>query len=186
LIPQESERSIKTIKRRKTAEPTATTSGAITTPALEGVPDLFPQLDEHSPEIDLTHPATGEKVAVGPSATAPEKQAAMVEKPGPPVNGDLEAQRHRVIREDDSDDSDDEDDDNEDTDEHAFDHPATYVEQTWVWVPKDPLGLSDMLVYDMKKAGVEASDKGASIDDRGVVEASRGPPDENWEGGQDD
>lgn len=170
LIPRESEHSV---KQRKKNDPDATTSGAISTPALEGVPDLFPQLGEQSPDLTLTHPATGEKT--GPTTT----------------NGDLEAQRpaptkRHQLREDDSDDdSDDDDDDDDDQDEHAFDHPSTYIQQTWIWVPKDPLGLSDMLVYDMKKIGVDASDKGATIDDRGVVEASRGPPDEDWSGGQD-
>ncbi|KAG7442521.1 uncharacterized protein BT62DRAFT_824455, partial [Guyanagaster necrorhizus] len=78
-----------------------------------------------------------------------------------------------------------ESDDEADQDEHAFDHPSTYVEQPWIWIPHDVLGLSKVLVDDLKKAGVEASDAGAMMDRKGVVEVTRNPPDEDWAGGHD-
>ncbi|KAJ7217741.1 DUF221 family protein [Mycena pura] len=73
----------------------------------------------------------------------------------------------------------------EDQDEHAFDHPSTYVKQPWIWVPRDRLGLSRLLVGDLHAAGVDASDLGAIMDEKGVVEVSRNPPDEEWDGGCD-
>ncbi|KAK0441132.1 DUF221 family protein [Armillaria borealis] len=80
---------------------------------------------------------------------------------------------------------DEESDDEADQDEHAFDHPSTYVEQPCIWIPHDVLGLSQVLVDDLKKAGVEASDEGAMMDRKGVVEVTRNPPDEDWTGGHD-
>jgi calcium permeable stress-gated cation channel len=70
-------------------------------------------------------------------------------------------------------------------DEHAFDHPSTYVEQAWIWLPRDRLGLSEVLVEELKSHGVDASDAGATMDERGIVEVTRNPPDEEWSGGQD-
>ncbi|TFK46380.1 DUF221-domain-containing protein [Heliocybe sulcata] len=70
-------------------------------------------------------------------------------------------------------------------DEHAFDHPSTYVAQPWIWLPKDTLGLSGVLLREFKAAGVEASDVGSSMDTRGTVEVERNPPDEEWAGGHD-
>jgi hypothetical protein len=75
-------------------------------------------------------------------------------------------------------------DDEDDGDDHAFDHPSTYVHQPWIWIPKDTLGLSEALVMDLKKSGVEASSVGAVMDEKGVVTVSRNPPDEDWHGGQ--
>jgi hypothetical protein len=75
--------------------------------------------------------------------------------------------------------------DEEDDEDHAFDHPSTYVDQRWIWLPKDTLGLSEFLTQELKEAGVEASDIGATMDDKGVVEVSRNPPDEEWSGGHD-
>ncbi|PPR03078.1 hypothetical protein CVT24_012391 [Panaeolus cyanescens] len=75
--------------------------------------------------------------------------------------------------------------DEESDGEHAFDHPSTYVEQSWIWIPKDPLGLSTVLVDELKEVGVEASDVGAVMNERGVVEVTRNPPDEEWKGGHD-
>jgi hypothetical protein len=76
----------------------------------------------------------------------------------------------------------DEDEDDEcggdEDDTHAFDHPSTYVEQPWIWIPRDPLGLSQVLVEELKEAGVYASDLGAAMDRKGVVEVSQNPPDE--------
>jgi calcium permeable stress-gated cation channel len=76
-------------------------------------------------------------------------------------------------------------DDDDDPNEHAFDHPSTYVEQPWIWIPRDPLGLSEVLVKELKEAGVEASDTGATMDTKGLVEVERNPPDEEWTGGHD-
>ncbi|ESK88187.1 duf221 family protein [Moniliophthora roreri MCA 2997] len=70
-------------------------------------------------------------------------------------------------------------------DPHAFDHPSTYKAQRWIWVPRDELGLSRTLVQYLKNHGVEASDEGADMDSKGVVEVTRGPPDEEWLGGHD-
>ncbi|KAK7455300.1 phosphate metabolism protein 7 [Stygiomarasmius scandens] len=71
----------------------------------------------------------------------------------------------------------------EDLDDHAFDHPSTYVEQPWIWVPKDKLGLSKVIIKELQDAGVSASDEGATMDRKGVVEVTRNPPDEEWAGG---
>ncbi|KAK7039088.1 phosphate metabolism protein 7 [Paramarasmius palmivorus] len=73
----------------------------------------------------------------------------------------------------------------DDDDPHAFDHPSTYKPQRWIWVPRDQLGLSRALVQYLKDRGVEASDEGADMDMKGVVEVTRGPPDEEWAGGHD-
>ncbi|KAJ7072039.1 DUF221 family protein [Mycena amicta] len=69
-------------------------------------------------------------------------------------------------------------DEEEETDENAFDHPSTYQTQRWIWIPKDRLGFSRLLLDDLRRAGVDASDEGAVMDERGVVEATRNPPDE--------
>ncbi|EJD51989.1 hypothetical protein AURDEDRAFT_56051 [Auricularia subglabra TFB-10046 SS5] len=79
----------------------------------------------------------------------------------------------------------DDDDADIELDEHAFDHPATYKPAPWIWVPRDPLGLSSVIVEELNMAGVSASDTGATVDKHGVVKVSRNPPDEEWEGGID-
>ncbi|KAJ7268676.1 late exocytosis, associated with Golgi transport-domain-containing protein [Mycena haematopus] len=76
-------------------------------------------------------------------------------------------------------------DEEEEQDDHAFDHPSTYVEQPWIWVPKDRLGLSKLLVADLHESGVDASDLGAIMDHKGIVEVTRNPPDAEWYGGND-
>ena len=79
------------------------------------------------------------------------------------------------------DDDDDEDYEDEiDPNEHAFDHPSTYMEQRWIWIPRDSLGLSKVLVEELREAGVFASDDGAVMDQKGIVEVTRNPPDEEW------
>ncbi|KAG8744488.1 hypothetical protein FRC10_010053 [Ceratobasidium sp. 414] len=85
-------------------------------------------------------------------------------------------------------DSDSEDD--SDLDDFAFDHPSTYKDAPWIWIPKvmrrqDDLGISDVLVKELHAAKVEASDLGAKMDKKGVVEVIRNPPDEAWSGGLD-
>ncbi|KAG8922564.1 hypothetical protein FRC02_011782 [Tulasnella sp. 418] len=86
------------------------------------------------------------------------------------------------VEQPDDDDGDSSDDDNED---HAFDHPSTYVDAPWIWIPKDDLGLSTYLVTELIESGVQASDIGAFIDKKGNVEVVRNPPDEEWSGGHD-
>ncbi|KAJ4473195.1 hypothetical protein C8R41DRAFT_849210 [Lentinula lateritia] len=61
-------------------------------------------------------------------------------------------------------------------DEHAFDHPSTYVAQPCVWIPRDPLGLSTVLVEYLEEAGVRASDEGAIMDAKGAVMVIKPPP----------
>ncbi|KAF8637999.1 hypothetical protein AX16_010631 [Volvariella volvacea WC 439] len=80
---------------------------------------------------------------------------------------------------------DDDSDDEESDDEHAFDHPSTYRDQPWVWIPQDPLGLSKLLTSELNEAGVMASDMGAIMDVKGIVEVTRNPPDKEWTGGHD-
>jgi hypothetical protein len=60
--------------------------------------------------------------------------------------------------------------DDEEYEEHAFDHPSTYEEQTWIWLPKDEFGFSELFVEEFKKAGVDASDIGSTMDANGTVE----------------
>ncbi|TFK44505.1 hypothetical protein BDQ12DRAFT_701964 [Crucibulum laeve] len=79
----------------------------------------------------------------------------------------------------------DDDSDEEDQDDHAFDHPSTYVDQPWIWIPRDRFGFSELLVQDLTSAGVGASNTGAVMDGKGVVEVTRNPPDEEWTGGHD-
>ncbi|KAJ3888452.1 DUF221 family protein [Lentinula edodes] len=61
-------------------------------------------------------------------------------------------------------------------DEHAFDHPSTYVAQPCVWIPRDPLGLSTVIVEYLEEAGVRASDEGAIMDAKGAVMVMKPPP----------
>ena|ERR1700722_323829 len=37
----------------------------------------------------------------------------------------------------------------EDFHDHAFDHPSNYQNRTWIWIPKDKLGLSTILVEEL-------------------------------------
>jgi calcium permeable stress-gated cation channel len=78
-----------------------------------------------------------------------------------------------------------EEEEDKDFDTHGFDHPSTYEPQHWIWLPKDPLGLSRVLLGELHGAGVEASDEGAEMDEKGNVEVYRGPPDQDWSGGHD-
>jgi hypothetical protein len=78
-----------------------------------------------------------------------------------------------------------EEDEEEEFEEHAFDHPSTYADQAWIWLPHDLLGFSELMAEDLRAVGVEASDLGATLDMNGTVEVSRNPPDEDWAGGHD-
>ncbi|KAF8529554.1 DUF221 family protein [Hysterangium stoloniferum] len=84
-----------------------------------------------------------------------------------------------AVKYDDPDSSGDEDD----FDDNGFQHPSSYAEQPWIWIPRDELGLSKYLVEELKVAGVDASDEGSIMDCEGDVEVTRSPPDEAWEGG---
>ncbi|CAE6462438.1 unnamed protein product [Rhizoctonia solani] len=75
--------------------------------------------------------------------------------------------------------------DDSDLDDFAFDHPNTYKDAPWIWIPKDTLGMSTVLLKELHAAKVEASDEGAEMDEKGLVIVSRNPPDEAWGGGLD-
>ncbi|KAI0340297.1 DUF221-domain-containing protein [Trametopsis cervina] len=79
----------------------------------------------------------------------------------------------------------DEDDLDQDFDVHGFDHPSTYTSQPWIWVPKDELGVSTVIVRELRNDGVDASDEGSTMGPKGEVEVQRNPPDEDWAGGHD-
>jgi len=81
-------------------------------------------------------------------------------------------------------DGDDSDDYDDDLEENAFNHPSTYQDQPWIWIPQWEAHpeISAQLVEDIKAVGVEASDLGAAIDDHGTVWVRRNPPDEDWDG----
>ena len=96
----------------------------------------------------------------------------------PPARRQVDAGDGQVRREE-------EEEEDKDFDVHGFDHPSTYAPQPWVWVPRDPFGLSGVLVRGFRAAGVEASDEGAVMDEKGTVEVYRSPPDEDWSGGHD-
>ena len=40
-----------------------------------------------------------------------------------------------------------------DLNEHVFDHPSTYMEQRWMWIPGDSLGLSKVPVEELREVG---------------------------------
>lgn len=67
---------------------------------------------------------------------------------------------------------------------NAFNHPSTYQNQPWIWIPQWEAHpeISAQLVEDIKAGGVEASDIGAIIDDHSTVWVKRNPPDEDWDG----
>ncbi|KAL5631731.1 hypothetical protein ACGC1H_007289 [Rhizoctonia solani] len=75
--------------------------------------------------------------------------------------------------------------DDSDLDEFAFNHPNTYKDAPWIWIPKDKLGVSTVLLKELHAAKVEASDIGSKMNEKGVVTVSRNPPDEAWSGGLD-
>lgn len=66
----------------------------------------------------------------------------------------------------------DDDDAEEEIDEHAFDHPSTYKPAPLIWVPKDKLGLSDVILEELKAAGVQASDLGAYMNEKSQVKVT--------------
>jgi hypothetical protein len=78
-------------------------------------------------------------------------------------------------------------DPDDDFEEHAFDHPSTYAQQRMIWIPRWEAHreLSAELVKEIGGRGVAVSDIGATIDEVGNVNVTRGPPDEDWSGGHD-
>lgn len=57
--------------------------------------------------------------------------------------------------------------------EHAFDHPAAYDNLKPVWVPKDSFGLGDSAIRDLRSNGIDATDAGAEMNDKGSVTITR-------------
>ncbi|KAL0946485.1 hypothetical protein HGRIS_012702 [Hohenbuehelia grisea] len=179
----------KSLKGKKKVEvfdvpPTNDETGAATgveSHRLDGAPDLFRQpshasskkskkSDKSQKSKSTKHTASAEHLGSAPSKSSKDKLPHFAPAAAAAIADDSDS------------DSDEEDDD---FDEHAFDHPSTYVEQAWIWVPKDALGLSAVLVEDYIAAGVHASHDGAKMNEKGEVDVDRNPPDEAWEGGHD-
>lgn len=136
---------------------------------LQGAPELFQPQTSSAPDASTSRPPS---VASQKSAESEESEESVAVRMDPPAPAELDL-------------SDDDGDDEAEQDEHAFDHPSTYVEQPWIWIPKDTLGLCEVLVQELKDAGVESSSLGATMDEHGIVEVSRNPPEEEWLGGHD-
>lgn len=121
-------------------------------------------------------------VVMGILAAAEGRDFVTVEAPSKaltsPKNGKQSFGLHERTDGDDSDDYDD------DLEENAFNHPSTYQDQPWIWIPQWEAHpeISAQLIKDIKASGVEASDLGAIIDDNGTVWVKRNPPDEDWDG----
>jgi hypothetical protein len=141
--------------------------------ALHQVPNLFTHL---SPRGKVTRSESSVKSnSTGVAAPHPSRRRSKNSTPGSktkknPLSGDI---------------ADDSSADEADYDEHAFDHPSNYQNQKWIWIPKDVLGLSTVLVDELEASGVGASDMYATMDDHGIVNVQRSPPDERWDGGYD-
>lgn len=56
---------------------------------------------------------------------------------------------------------------------HAFDHPSTWEKQPIVWLPKDPTGLGEQETKLTREAGVDVSDAGANMTEKGKVDVSK-------------
>jgi hypothetical protein len=56
-----------------------------------------------------------------------------------------------------------------------FMHPATVEPQRVVWPPRDPLGLAEAELKELKRAGVKVSIENADMDEKGHVQL-KGPP----------
>lgn len=52
----------------------------------------------------------------------------------------------------------DEDDLDIDLNVHRFAHPSTYAPQSWIWIPKNDLGISGGMVERLRVNEVQASD----------------------------
>lgn len=63
---------------------------------------------------------------------------------------------------------------------NAFNEPPAYEEAPVVWLARDGLGIGAAEVEDMQAKGVQASLQGAEMNEKGKVDVSRSPPDEEW------
>ena len=61
--------------------------------------------------------------------------------------------------------------------DYGFAHPAASRPQRTVWIPRDEFGLAEEEARACKDAGVSVSDVHASMDAKGGVDVSGGPPD---------
>jgi hypothetical protein len=139
-------------------------------PAEPSSSSMSPIIQASSPSQELYRALTNASKSSRSSKSSKEKTRHPVFDPAAPA-----------AKNDDSDSGDD-----SEFDDHGFDHPSTYADQPWIWLPKDDLGLSQVLVEELKSSGVDASDEGSSMDRKGTVEVSRNPPDEAWTGGHDE
>ena len=60
---------------------------------------------------------------------------------------------------------------------YGFAHPAASRPQRTVWIPKDEFGLAEEEERACEEAGVSVSDVRATINAKGGVDVSGGPPD---------
>jgi hypothetical protein len=60
---------------------------------------------------------------------------------------------------------------------YGFAHPAASRPQRTVWIPKDEFGLAEEEERACREAGVLVGDVHATIDAKGKVDISGGPPD---------
>jgi hypothetical protein len=160
------------------------------------IPDFFrhlsvPEVDKHDQynrersSLDAHSPNKTSKMSrLARRLTRRKRREKHVEKPATATDA-AKITPAEDLGDNDDDEEEESSQDEADFDEHAFDHPSTYKEQPWIWIPKDTLGLSTLMVNDLKAAGVQASDTGAVMDSHGVVEVVRSPPDEQWYGGED-
>lgn len=182
-------------------EPSAETTGAAPRPLpVGGDPELFRQ---HSTTSHASKSSSPQKTSAAPRPLegAPElfrEPSTKSHLSNSSENSKRSSEKHRrtrvfdppapAVRRDQNEEDDDDDGSSDEeayNDDHAFDHPSTYVEQPWIWLPHDRLGFSTMFVEELKSVGVDASDVGAVMDEKGVVEVTRNPPDEEWTGGHD-
>ena len=135
-------------------------------------PHLPPSIESRDSNVSRSPPSPS---PLNQNANPPPRQPTMpmVSSPAPILSSTEASQSYTNTYDEDSD---------SDFDEAGFDHPSTYMDQPWIWVPKDELGLSGGLVAELQKEGVEASDEGAYMESWGTVEVTRNPPDEAWVG----
>lgn len=68
--------------------------------------------------------------------------------------------------------------------EKAFEHPALWKKQPAVWLAEDHLGIGKFESARINEAGVDSSTEFATMNEKGNIDVSRGPPDEAWYGGR--
>ena len=57
------------------------------------------------------------------------------------------------------------------------------MDQPVIWIAEDAYGLARLEVAKIEQGKVDASTQGANMDKDGKIHVSRGPPDELWDGG---